>query len=133
MEKRIRYLTIEKIIEYNFLALTLIKVKKADLPKVLSMERLNHIVNECKATRGDIYDKAVFLFSSLIKLHPFASGNRRTAFIITKAFLFKNKRKFNIENDPKQARRMLGIREGYYSDEEVKEWIKHGKIKEFKR
>jgi len=28
---------------------------------------------------------------------------------------------------------MPGIRENYYTDEEIKGWIKHGKIKMFKR
>jgi len=35
-KEEIIYLTIEKIVEYNFLALSLIKVKKADQPKVLN-------------------------------------------------------------------------------------------------
>tara|TARA_Y100000310_G_C20223464_1_gene596786 strand:+ start:236 stop:409 length:174 start_codon:yes stop_codon:yes gene_type:complete len=45
----------------------------------------------------------------------------------------KNRRKFNIDNDPKQAKTMLGVREGYYADHEIKEWIQNGKIREFKR
>ena len=28
---------------------------------------------------------------------------------------------------------MLGIREGFYEDKEIKEWIKNGKIRKFKR
>ena len=132
-KKEIEYLSTEKITEYNFLVLLIIKAKKADQHKVLSSTRLNQIIKGCENTMGDIYDKATFLFKNIIQLHPFASGNRRTAFIATKAFLIKNKRKFNIENDPKQARTMLGIREGYYSDKDIKDWIKNGKIKKFKR
>jgi len=115
------------------LSLSLIRVKKADQPKVLNQARLFDIVKGCKETEGDVYDKAMFLFKNLIKQHPFASGNRRTAFISTKAFLLENKQNFNIKSDPEQAKIMLGIREGYYTDEEIKEWIKHGKIKPFKR
>jgi len=69
----------------------------------------------------------------LVKKHPFASGNRRTAFVVTKYFLMQNKASFEIKDDPHYARGMLGIRENYYTKEEVKEWIKHGKIREFKR
>lgn len=133
MERKVNYFTPERIIEYNVLALTIIKVKKADRPDVLSRGRLDFIVKECKECKGDLHDKAVCLLKEIIKGHPFASGNRRTAFIVTKAFLEENGGKFNIEDDPKQARVMLGIRENYYTDEEIKEWIKNGKIKEFKR
>lgn len=133
MKNEIRYPTEENIIEYNVLALTVIKVKKADRPSVLSMGRLRLIIKSCKELEGDVYDKAVCLLKRIIQLHPFASGNRRTAFIVTKEFLKQNGGKFNIEDDPKQARVMLGIRENQYTDQEIKEWIKHGKINTFKR
>jgi len=42
------YPTTEKIIEYNLLALELIKVKKADKPKVLSVSKIAGIIEECK-------------------------------------------------------------------------------------
>ncbi len=133
MEQEIKYPTEERIIEYNVLALTVIKVKKADRPAVLSSGRLSLIIKNCKELSGDLYDKAICLLKGIIRLHPFASGNRRTAFIVTKEFLKENGGKFNIEDDPKQAKVMLGIRENYYTDEEIKEWIKHGKIDTFKR
>ncbi|MBU2639357.1 MAG: type II toxin-antitoxin system death-on-curing family toxin [Nanoarchaeota archaeon] len=127
------YPTIEKIIEYNVIILNVINVKKKDKPEVLSKVKILNIINECKNLEGDVYDKAVFLLRELIQKHPFASGNRRTAFVVTKDFIIKNKEKFKIKEDPKQARIMVGIREGYYKDEEIKEWIKHGKIKKFER
>ena len=133
MKKKIKYPTAERIIEYNVLALTLIKIKKADRPAVLSSARLDLTIKNCKELKGDLYEKAVCLLNGIIQLHPFASGNRRTAFVVTKEFLKENGGKFNIEDDPKQAKVMLGIRENYYTDNEIKEWIKHGKIKEFKR
>ncbi len=133
MKQKTKYISPEMIIEYNVLALTIIKVKKADRPDVLSRGMLDFVVRECKECKGDLYDKAVCLLKGIVKGHLFASGNRRTAFIVTKAFLEENGEKFNIEDDPKQARVMLGIRENYYMDEEIKEWIKNGKIKEFKR
>ena len=129
----IKYPSVEKIIEYNLLALTVIKIKKADRSEVLSRGKLDYTVARCKELEGDLYDKAVYLFKTLIQLHPFASGNRRTAFIVTKGFLTENGGNFNIEDNPIQAQVMLGIRENYYLDEELKEWIKNGKIKDFKR
>jgi hypothetical protein len=40
---------------------------------------------------------------------------------------------FNIQDDPSHAKIMTGIRENYYTDIELKEWIKDGHIREFKR
>lgn len=125
--------TTEKIIEFNMLALELIKVKKADQPKVLSKAKIIEIVQDCEKSGGGIYDKAVVLLKGIVQKHPFASGNRRTAFITAKYFLEANNTKIAVEDNPANAKVMLGIREGYYSDEEIKEWIKNGKIREFRR
>ena len=129
----IKYPTEDQIIEYNILALSLIRAKKADKAEVLSYQKIKETIKACKHTKGDIYDKAIVLLKGIIQKHAFASGNRRTAFIATKAFLAENNAKINIKDDPSQARVLQGIREGYYTDDEIKEWIKHGKIREFKR
>jgi len=129
----LKYPSAEKIIEYNILSLTFIKVKKADQPKVLNQRKIINILDETKKVRGDIYDKAIVLMKGLIQEHAFASGNRRTAFIVTKEFLSSNHKAFNIPDKPEQARVMQGIRENYYKDDEIKGWIKNGKIREFKR
>ncbi len=133
MTDNIKYPTREKVIEYNLLVLTVIKVKKADQPKVLSNHAIDSVIEECRQTEGDTYDKAVSLLKGITQKHPFASGNRRTAFIVTKEFLLSNNAVFRIKDDPAHARVMQGIREDYYTREEIKEWIKHGKIREFKR
>lgn len=127
------YPTPEQIQEYNTLALTFIKAKKADQPKILSRQKLIDVIEGCRQLDGDVYDKAVYLLKGLIQKHPFASGNRRTALITTKQFLLGNHARFHVNGDPKYARILQGIRENYYTDKEIKEWIKHGKIKEFKR
>ena len=127
------YPTEEKIIELNILILNLINVKKADQPKVLSHRKITQSIDDCKRFKGDLYDKAVILMKSIIKNHAFASGNRRTAFITTKYFILENKGKIKIKDDPSYARAMQGIRENYYSHDEIKDWIKNGKIKQFER
>ncbi len=98
--KYVRYPTQEKIIEYNVLALSLIRAKKADKAQVLSYQKINEIVDACKNQNGDIYDKAIALMKGILQKHPFASGNRRTAFIVMKAFLADNNAKINIKEDP---------------------------------
>ncbi|NCO55066.1 MAG: hypothetical protein COS14_00855 [Bacteroidetes bacterium CG02_land_8_20_14_3_00_31_25] len=132
-EKKIIYLTSQEIIEFNILSLKLIQIKKADKSEVLSYKKIQEIINGCELMDGDIYDKAVYLIKESIKKHAFASGNRRTAFIITKHFLLLNKVEFNIKDEPEYAKIMTGIRENYYSDNEIKNWIKYGNIREFKR
>jgi len=133
MNKNIAYPTPEKVIEYNLLVLTIIKVKKADQPKVLNYHAIVCVIEECKKLEGDVYDKAICLLKGLIQKHPFASGNRRTAFVVVKDFLLSNDGVFRVKDDPNYARVMQGIRENYYLDDEIMEWIKNGKIKEFKR
>ncbi|MBN2127710.1 MAG: type II toxin-antitoxin system death-on-curing family toxin [Candidatus Diapherotrites archaeon] len=132
-KKKLIYPSVEKIIELNILSLTIIAVKKADSAKVLSKSKLIEIIKETKNIEGNVYDKTVVLLKGLIQKHAFASGNRRTAFIVAKYFLMKNNLKIKIKDEEKNARVMIGIREGFYSDQEIKEWIQNGKIKEFKR
>lgn len=129
----IEYPSAEKIIELNILALTLIKVKKADSPKVISTTKLRELIDECKQADGDVYDKAVVLLKGLIQKHAFASGNRRTALLATSYFLILNNAKSYIEDNPNNAKIMTGIRERYYADEEIKKWIQQGQIKAFER
>ena len=129
----IKYVSKEKLIELNILILNQIKVKKADKAEILSNLKIHNIIDSHKNKKGDLYDKAIVLLKETIKSHAFASGNRRTAFIATKYFIIQNKGKFMIKNDPENAYVFQGIRENYYSDDEIKEWIKYGKIKKFER
>jgi death-on-curing family protein len=131
--KTTKYPSPEELVKLNEIALTEIKVKKADKPVLLSKSKIQDIIRRCRYTKGDIYDKAVFLIEALIQKHPFASGNRRTAFLAAKDFLEINKSKFGVDNIPENSKVMLGIREGYYSSIEVKEWLKNGKIRSFQR
>src|SRR3989338_3147794 len=118
----LRYLTPEKVEEYNTLVLSMLKIKKADRPMLLSRKRLLMVLEGCKEAEGDLYDKAAVLLTGIIQKHPFASGNRRTAFIAAKAFIVVNGGRFMLKDEPAQAHIMVGIREGYYAHQEVKEW-----------
>ena len=66
MSKSINYPTPEKIIEFNILALNILKVKKADKPEVLSHLKLLKIMESCEKFKGDIYDKAAELMIGLV-------------------------------------------------------------------
>lgn len=127
------YPSVEKIIEFNLLSLSIIKVKKADSSRVLSRAKISAVLGACKESQGDIFDKAVILLKGLVQAHAFASGNRRTAFLAMKYFLVMNNQRLGVEDKPENAKVLLGVRENFYFDEEIKEWIKNGKIREFKR
>ncbi|MCR4369067.1 MAG: Fic family protein [archaeon] len=128
-----KYPSFDKIVELNVLALNLIKVKNKDAAKVLSSSKILAVINECKNFEGAVYDKAVILLKGLVVAHAFASGNRRTAFLSMKLFLKENNTKLSVTDDPLNAVVLRGIRENYYSDNEIKEWLKNGKIRQFKR
>jgi len=49
------------------------------------------------------------------------------------SFILKNEGKFNIYDTTDNARVMIGIREKYYAQEELREWIEHGTIRTFQR
>ena len=66
--------------------------------------------------------------SDLVLKHPFASGNRRTALVTTKKFLLDNNVESKLKNDEEEAKVLKKIRYGEYKDEEIKEWLKTGKI-----
>lgn len=130
---KIVYPTAEEIINYNKYVLEKIRVKKADAHKILSELKLTDIISKCKNLKGEIYDKASILLQGLVQGHVFASGNRRTALFITIKFLIDNKAKPMIKNEAKYARVLTGIREGFYSRLQIKDWLKNGKIQEFRR
>ena len=128
----IKYPSVEDIIYANEKILKEIKAKKADEHKILSKYKIGKVVEEVADVGGDIYDKAVFLLKSLVQSHPFASGNRRTAFLVARNFLFYNGAKTPVK-DEENAYILQGIREDYYQDLEIKEWLMKGDIREFKR
>ncbi len=115
------------------LSLSILKAKKADKAEVLSRVKLQEAIDACRKRESDIYGKAAVLLKELVQKHPFASGNRRTSFVVAKEFVLSNGGKFNIKDDPSHANVMKGVRERYYTDDELAEWIKNGKIREFKR
>ena len=129
-ETSIHYLSSGQLVMLNKRVLEEIKAKKGDKHEVLSFARIEGVLEETKSQQGDTYDKAVTLIIELTKRHAFGSGNRRTAYAAAKAFLESNGEEFHAEMNPKA---MQGIREGFYSKEEIKEWLKGNGIREFNR
>lgn len=128
-----KYPSADEIINYNKVLLKEIKVKKADRADTIKPYAIVRVVESCKALEGDVYDKAICLIKGLIQQHPFASGNRRTAFRVAENFLETNNAKLDVDNGKKQAKVLQGIRESFYADKEIKEWMQGKPIREFER
>ena len=124
----IRYPSVEDIEKCNVIILGLIRAKKGDRPHVLSRAKIMDAISACEEAEGGIYAKAAVLVKQLVSGHAFASGNRRTAFIVAKDFVLNNGGSFKIGDTPIYAKIMQKIREGRYSNEQIAEWIRNGKI-----
>jgi death-on-curing family protein len=128
----INYPSVGEIISTNEKVLEEIRIRKSDHHDVLGEEKIERVLAATRKKKGDVYDKAVVLLKGLAQSHPFASGNRRTAFVSVENFLLYNGKKPKVNKDTR-ATVMQGIREGYYSDKEIRRWLEGGDIHEFKR
>jgi len=124
------YPSIDELVETNRRVLREIRVKKADQHKILSRKALEIALAKARAEKGDIYDKAAVLLIELVRGHAFASGVRRTAYSATISFLKTNGENPAVPHDPKV---LTGIREGFYTKQEVKSWLRGNAIRPFKR
>jgi death-on-curing family protein len=129
----LNYPTVEEIQYYNTIAIEMFRKTKHDIAKTITVSYIKKAIEKVKNNKGNLYDKAAVLLYELTRVHAFESGNKRTAFLTTKKFVINNKGKFNIPDSIDNVNVMIGIRENYYSVNEIKEWIKNGKIKEFRR
>jgi len=127
------YPTVEEIQYNNTIAIEMFRRSKHDQAKTISVSYIQKVIDMIKFTPGDVYDKAAALLFELTRIHAFESGNKRTAFLTTKKFVITNGKRFGIPDKESNVKIMIGIRENYYTQKEIKEWIKYGKIKAFKR
>ena len=127
------YPTVEEIQYNNAIAIEMFRRSKHDQAKTISVPYIQKVIDLIKLEPGDVYDKAATLLLELTRIHAFESGNKRTAFLTTKKFVVTNGERFRIPDKESNVKIMIGIRENYYTKKELKEWIKHGKIKVFKR
>jgi death-on-curing family protein len=127
------YPTVEEIQYNNTIAIEMFRRSKHDQAKTINISFIQKVIDAVKTIPGDLYDKAALLLLELTRTHAFESGNKRTAFLTTKKFVITNGERFRIPDKESNVKIMIGIRENYYTQKEIKEWIKYGKIKAFKR
>ena len=126
---RIKYPTVEEIIATNKKVLEIHRAKKADKHELLGTKhQIQEIIDKSKRKKGDIYIKSAVLLKELTISHLFASGNRRTAYLVTNDFVYKNQKK-DIEKTEKEVEIFKKIRYRDISDEELAKRIKNEKKK----
>jgi len=123
------YTTVEEVIEANRRVLQRIHVHKADRHGILmgdvGKEKIGKAIAAAETTEDDVYAKAAALLISLVKGHPFESGNRRTAYAAAVDFLESNGFQAANTYDVEVIR---GIRSGTHKRTDVALWLKgHGK------
>jgi prophage maintenance system killer protein len=116
----------------NSYAILMLPGKRGDKCEVLSAAKLANAIRLANIRKG-VYRKAAALLSAVIIGHPFASANRRAAFIATQQFLLENYASSSLEDSPENAEILLGIRQRFYKVEEIATWIETGDIREFNK
>ncbi|MDO8538133.1 MAG: type II toxin-antitoxin system death-on-curing family toxin [archaeon] len=130
MQKEISYPEKEAIIFINEI-LNIMSNRKADQHKLLRSDSfIENAVQKSKLNQGDIYDKAATILCLLITSHGFASGNKRTAFIVAIHFLTTNGAKIRIKNFNKGERIIRNI--SRFNEKEIALWLRRGEINEKK-
>jgi death-on-curing family protein len=126
----IKYLTVRELIEINKYVLKAFHDKKGDKHEILDMVKIIDVIYEVEEMKGDIYEKAAYLMFHIVRGHAFGSGNKRTGYSAMKEFMNMNDKTYKLKDDniinPKI---MIAIREGRYTLDEIREWIKYGRIK----
>lgn len=124
------YPSVGELVETNRRVLKEIRAKRADQHKVLSRPKLEQAIQKARDEKGDVHDKAAVLLIELVRGHAFSSGVRRTAYAATIAFLRTNGELPSVTHDP---RILTGIREGFYTLDEVTSWLRGNAIRPFGR
>jgi prophage maintenance system killer protein len=123
---KLKFPTVEEVIEVNRRVLRDVPVKKGDRHQMLSRANLERTLEGAREVHGDVYDAATEILVGIIQGHPFASGVRRTAVTTTSVFLEINGADAEVPHAPAV---LTGIREGFYNKAEVKNWLKGNGIR----
>lgn len=76
------------------------------------------------APRSSIFELAATLCVGLAKNHPFIDGNKRTALLATRAFLFLNR--YALEpSEQDEVATMVAIADGSLDESAVAAWLEH--------
>lgn len=113
----------------NFTVMTLERGTKHPHKLLISPQGIQSVIDRIRTMEEmGITCQAAHLMQELVRLHPFAGGNHRTAYVIAGVFLLRNGRHFKTDRFEDAY---LFIRDvGSKSIQEIQKWIEHGSAEE---
>ena len=120
----VKYPKPEDISRYNKIVLDIARAYKADSHKILSQQNIDRAVRSAKRARGDVEYKAAVLMKNLNQSHPFASGNKRTAYFSANKMIGMNKKGMRLFKGDKRVDMAKRIRAGRVNNKEIAEWLR---------
>lgn len=128
--KRLVYPQKESIVFINEI-INIMSNRKADQHRLLGSDIfIANAIEKTRNEKGDLYDKAAVLLHGLVTIHGFASGNKRTGFIVMTYFLNKNGGKIKIRSFNKAEHIIKNI--SRFKIQEIASWLRTGEINEEK-
>lgn len=95
-------------------------------PGVLTASPVHAALARCRHgpfTRGDLAERAAFLVRGIAQDHPFADGNKRTAYAVTDAFLRRNGH--GLAATPEEAAAfVLAVARGEFDLDGMADWFR---------
>jgi death-on-curing family protein len=120
----VKYPKPEDIVRYNKKVLEIVRDTKADRHEVKNYSGISHAVKGSRYAKGDINYKAAVLMKNLNQNHPFASGNKRTAYFSANKMIGMNKGYMLAKRRARQHDMAKRIREGRVNAKEIAKWLK---------
>ena len=111
----------------NKIAVEKFRATKAEKNKLESPIKLESAILKCQKKKGNVEKKAVCLLKSISDAHPFASANRRSAYILMNEFLWKNKGYMIAKKKEYTSQLFKELRRRDVKDKEILDWYKHNK------
>jgi len=123
------YPSVDDAKQANKVAVTTFKATKSEQFKVLSERKINEAIDRCKKRRGSVETKSACILKNFSdkNLHSFASGNRRTAYILMNQFLWKNKGYAIAKKKEYTSELFKELRRRDIPEKEILRWYRHTK------
>lgn len=121
--ENIWYPSTEDVIEKNKIALKTWPAKRKDIFLLLSRSKLDKIIVGVKSFNGNINRKAAYLFKHITRAHVFGAGNRRTAYLVTNEFLWRNKGYLVASKKQKITKLFKNVRYGGWGEKRISRWF----------
>lgn len=120
---KIKYPTVNDIINANKKAIELLRVTKAEKHELLvNKQIIQQMLDEVIKTRGSVKKKAAMLLKEINRRHFFGSANKRISFIVAADFLFTNEGKIPLKRI-EDVKFLIEIREGRRTLKEIERWL----------